>query len=277
MKVEIQPISGKAQYSLNLLRWALLTVLFLVFITVPVTWGDSGTATVIELTDSDRATLDTLLGPGVVGKAVPASVIENPQDFLPFRVCDWNFRVASGKAKGKMRPHSLRPLKRDEPVGAWRLSPGSHHIVYLRRSKDGSISVISEQDADQGMIVRFSPHVPILLPGFKPGETRDFKIDVKVYDVTHPDHLKHEGHIKLKISYLGAFEVSVPAGKQEAILIKWEDKGKVGPAVVEDIHYRFFVKDSGLVAQIDKKNISAFLIYNEHLKEGEVLIDVCVQ
>ena len=274
---EFKTTSCKSRQSLTHSTWILVALLFLMSIIAPVTRADRGSGKVIELADSDREFLDSLLGPGVVGKAVPAPVIENPLHFLPLRACDWNFRVASGKASGMTRPHSLRPLKREEAIPTWSLSPGSHHILYLRISEDGSISAVSEQDADQGMVIRFSPHVPILLPSLAPGESKSFKIDVKLYDLSHPDHLKHEGDLELTFSYLGAFEVNVPAGNYEACLIKWEDRGKIGPAKVEDIHYRFFAKHSGLVAQVDKRNISAFLLYNEHIKEGEVLTELCIQ
>ena len=257
--------------------YAVAMVLYLMFSVSSFTWGDSGKGRVIELADSDRAILDCLLGPGVVGCAVSAPVIEDPQDFLPLRAGDWHFRVTSGKGKGMLRTHSLRPLKRKGPARAWRLSSGSQDILYLHRSAQDSIFAVSEQDADQGIVVRFAPDIPLLVAGFAPGETRTLKIEVKVYDLTDPDNLEYRGSLKLTLSYLGAYEVRVPAGGYEACLIKWKDKGKVGPAEIKDVSYRFFAKGVGMVALIDTKSISAFILYQERSKEGEVLTRVSFQ
>ena len=57
------------------------------------------------------------------------------------------------------------------------------------------------------------------------------------------------------MSYLGAFKVTVPAGTYDAALIKWDYKGEVGPASIEDTQYRFMAEGVGVVAMVDKKNI----------------------
>ncbi len=73
-------------------------------------------------------------------------------------------------------------------------------------------------------------------------------------------------------SYLGAHEVTVPAGTYNATLIKWVYKGKVGPARIEDTQDRFMAEDVGVVAMVDKKDISALLIYRDQSKYGKVLV-----
>jgi hypothetical protein len=94
---------------------------------------------------------------------------------------------------------------------------------------------------------------------------------VKVYDLSDPKEVSHEGSLDLTYSYVGAFEVTVPAGTYEAALIKWDYKGKVGPASIEDTQYRFLANNVGVVAMIDKKDISAMLFYQDHSKYGKVL------
>ena len=64
-----------------------------------------------------------------------------------------------------------------------------------------------------------------------------------------------------------------PAGKFHASLLKWEYKGKIGPASVKDIQYRLFAKDVGPTAMIEKMDVSAFLIYQDHTKYGKVLVE----
>lgn len=94
---------------------------------------------------------------------------------------------------------------------------------------------------------------------------------MKVYDLSHPDHLEHTGKLDLAYSYLGAYQVSVPAGSYSAALIKWSYRGKVWLANVEDTQYRFVAPDIGIVASLDKEDISALLVYQDHAKTGLVL------
>jgi hypothetical protein len=158
---------------------------------------------------------------------------------------------------------------------SWRFSSGPHDTLYLHEAEDGGIRVVTEEDPDEGLIIRFTPHYPILLPDLSPGTTRSFNLDIDLYDLSDPDDREHRGHLKLHHSYLGAFEVKVPAGTYRASLIRWEDTGSVGPADFEDRYYRFFAKDVGIVALVDKKNLTAFWLYEERSKEGEVLTEVC--
>jgi hypothetical protein len=83
--------------------------------------------------------------------------------------------------------------------------------------------------------------------------------------------VKHEGTLALTYSYLGAYRVNTPAGSYDAALIKWAYDGKIGPASVEDTQYRFFADKIGLVASVDKLDVSAFLLYKKHTKFGKLL------
>ena len=48
-------------------------------------------------------------------------------------------------------------------------------------------------------------------------------------------------------------------------------KGKVGPADVDDTQYRFFAEDVGMVASVDKLDVSALLVYHDHSMTGKLL------
>jgi hypothetical protein len=66
--------------------------------------------------------------------------------------------------------------------------------------------------------------------------------------------------------------VTVPAGTYDAALLKWDYDGSVGPASVQDTQYRFLAKDVGIVASIEKKKISALLLYHDNSNTGRVLM-----
>ena len=66
--------------------------------------------------------------------------------------------------------------------------------------------------------------------------------------------------------------ISKPAGTFDTALVEWNFDGEVGPASVKESQYRFMVEGIGPVAVVEKKAISAFLIYNNDSKFGKVLI-----
>ena len=47
--------------------------------------------------------------------------------------------------------------------------------------------------------------------------------------------------------------------------------GQIGPATVEDIQARFVAPNIGMVAAAEKRDVAAFLIYNDNTKVGKVL------
>lgn len=224
-----------------------------------------------DLSDADRAKAEEFLGKGVVGKALPGNPIADASKFFAFKPGSWTFKFASGDKQGQPNEQSFKIMDRDTSGATGRFQNGENLVDFLTRSDDGSISIVSEQDADQGVISRFSPPEPIYIAGLKPGESKKFTIGVKVYDLSDPKEVSHEGSLDLTYSYVGAFEVTVPAGTYEAALIKWDYKGKVGPASIEDTQYRFLANNVGVVAMIDKKDISAMLVYQDHSKYGKVL------
>ena len=74
-----------------------------------------------------------------------------------------------------------------------------------------------------------------------------------------------------KLSYVGQYEVTVPAGTFPAVLARLEFDIKVGPASVTDTVYAFFSKGVGKVAEIEATRISAMLIYHSSSKVSKVL------
>jgi hypothetical protein len=134
-----------------------------------------------------------------------------------------------------------------------------------------SLSIASDQDSEQGVLTRYSPPEPLLIAGMNAGDTREMKIDVKVYDLDDPADVEHKGTLDLTLTYVGAYKVTVPAGTFDAALLRWEYKGKVGPATIEDIQARFVAPNVGVVAMANKRDIAAMLVYNDHSKIGKVL------
>ena len=105
----------------------------------------------------------------------------------------------------------------------------------------------------------------------QPGAQTTTTLQVNVSNISDPGTVTHTGSLTLIVTYLGRYQVTVPAGTYPAALVKWQYDGQVGPATVSDVEYRFFADGVGPVAAIDKQDVSAFLVYNNATKFGKVL------
>lgn len=227
---------------------------------------------IIPLSEDDRNTVDSYLGKGVVGNAVPAvPVIDDVDNIYGLGAGTWTEKLTGGDDIGKSLTRSLAPKKGTGPSGKWRATVGDNLVLFVTKTDAGDIVVPGDIEHDHGVLTRYTPPEPVITKGMKPGQSRKLDIDVKVYDATNPDHLSHSGNLALIYTYAGAYKVTVPAGTFDALLITWQYKGSVGPASVDDKVYRFFAPGIGPVARIELKHISAFLVYNDDEKVGMVL------
>lgn len=229
--------------------------------------------TIIELPAAEREILEKLLGRGVIGQSVPARPLGDPSKYFPLEDHVREFLVVSGKQAGTTIKHVLKQLEQDHSEARWRYAIGEKYTAYVSLSDDGSISLETDTDQHNGVISRYAPVGPVLLAGLRPGESKRLTIEVAVYDLDEPTKLTHTGELDLTYTYVGAYEITVPAGKYKAALIRSIYEGKVGPADVKDVQYRFFAENVGEVARIDHTDIAAFLIYQDQSKTGKVLID----
>lgn len=190
---------------------------------------------------------------------------------LPLRTATWDFRFVSGTRQGEAATDVLqRGLPGGPPV--WLYSADDVTIYTLKRMADGSILSPSEQDLGQGVTTRHDPARPFLLDGAQPGVPDVRNLEVKVYNRGETGTPAHTGTLTLTYTYLGRYQVSVPAGTYPAAVVKLAYAGQVGPASVSDLEYWFFADNVGPVAILDKQKVSALLIYNEKTKNGRVLI-----
>jgi len=227
--------------------------------------------TPIELPQADKALLDEYLGPGVVGKAVEGKPLAEPLKLVPLTNTTWRYRFTNGDDKGKVIDHKFSALEGDPSGANWKGEVGKTDILYMRKTDDGSIEFVSHPELDTGLVTAYHPPAPLLMKGMAPGQAHKTRFDVKVYYLDNPEKEKHSGQLELTLTYVGAYEVKTPAGTFEAALIKSDYKGKVGPASVEDVQYRFFAEGIGIVAMIEEKHVSAFLLYKDNTMIGKVL------
>lgn len=223
-----------------------------------------GAGAVVPLPAQMQAAAEKFL-PGVVGEAVPAFTIDPVMASLAPGTR--TYAVVSGTTKTKTEQHQIVA---SEKPGQWRYTVGDR-TVFLRETKGESLSIVSEQDNDKGILTRYSPAQPLLIAGMNAGDEKTMTLNVNVYDLDDPDDLEYKGTLDLTLTYVGAYKVTVPAGTFDAALLRWHYKGKIGPATIDDIQARFVAKDAGMVAAAEKLDVAAMLIYNDNTKVGKVL------
>ena len=221
------------------------------------------------LTADEQAMLEELLGQGVVGAPVAGSTLT--PEFAPLRDGTWTYQIVGGKNAGQMEQHVVKRLERDSSGASWRYAVGSKEAVFIKQMPDGSLTFLTEEDFEQGVITRYEPPEPDLLTGLAPGDSRSSSVGVQVSDLSDPSEVSHTGTLAVTYSYLGAYKVTTPAGVYDAALIKWAYKGEVGPAKVDDTQYQLFAPKVGMVASVDKLEVSALFLYHSHSKFGKVL------
>jgi len=96
--------------------------------------------------------------------------------------------------------------------------------------------------------------------------------DIKVYDLHNPSHEKYKGLLRVTHTYVGTYELVVPAGRYRAVLVKSTYNGKVGPATVNDVGYVFYSAGEGIVAAVERAHVSAFLFYDKRTRTAKVLL-----
>jgi len=116
-----------------------------------------------------------------------------------------------------------------------------------------------------------TPPNPFVIKGMQPGETRSYMQQVRVNALEDPDDQEYSGSLNGTYTYLGTYQVTVPAGTYAAVLFRLKCRGKVGPAQTHDTAYYFFAPGKGVIAMISQENATAFWIIHIDTISGKVL------
>jgi hypothetical protein len=226
---------------------------------------------VLPLPASDQQQLSGHLGAGVVGAALPSQPILDVSSYFPLRERTLSFRVTSGANAGNLQTLSLKQARRPGSGVAWRFNFAPSLFGFINVTARGDLIMPAVSDVDEGVISLTSPTSPFMLKGMKPGETRRFAQKISVNYLDDPTRRDWGGRLNANFTYVGTYQVTVPAGTFEAILLRSAYRGKVGPADVVYTAWYFFARDTGIVAMVTLEDISAFWIYHSDSTTGKVL------
>jgi hypothetical protein len=230
----------------------------------PLAAADPAKGPIIPLSDDEKQDL-ALFGEGVIGKPVPAPPIDDVRALVNLHPGTWVYAIVAGKKKGTTR----NEVYSKNADGTWTRNLGNDMIVYMNMTDD-AWTRFAETDLSFDYRSDFEPPIHHAAR-WKPGDSKVIESDIKVTKVGEPDDVKYTGKMKSTISYKGAYEVTTPAGKFNASLLKGVFDIKVGPADVVDTQYAFFAPGVGKVAEIEGLSVSALFIYHSHDKTATVL------
>jgi len=226
---------------------------------------------VLPLPAEDQQMITAQLGPGVVGQALPSKPIEDVSLYFPLQEKTMSFLVTAGSKAGSTQ--TLRLVKAKRPTGkqAWRFQLSPSLTTFIQQTLEGNLMMPSVIDADEGVVVITTPANAFVLKGMAPGESRSFSQTVSVNYLDDPTVQDYSGSLNGTYTYVGTYQVTVPAGSYEAVLFRSRCEGKVGPAHTHDTAYYFFAPGTGVVAMITQEDATAFWIIHIDSTTGKVL------
>lgn len=226
---------------------------------------------VLPLPAEDQKEIDAQLGAGVVGKALPSQPLGDLSSYFALEERALIFQVTAGKNAGTKQ--TLKVMKGQRPGGnaAWRFELSPTLAGYLNQTTEGDLMMPAVADSGEGVIVITTPANPFLIKGMNPGESKSFTQTVAVNYLDDPAKQDYSGSLTGTYTYVGTYQVTIPAGSYEAVLVKLHFKGKVGPAHTEDTAYYFFAPGTGVVAMISQEDVEAFYVIHIDTTTGKVL------
>jgi len=225
---------------------------------------------VLPLPPEDQRMIAAQLGP-VVGKALPGTAIEDVSTYFPLQEKASLYQVTAGCDTGKTQTLGLTKVRRPNGESAWRFQFSPSLAGFLRQTPEGDLVMPAVGDTGDGVVVVTTPANPFVVKGMKPGETRYYVQQVVVYALDDLADQEYSGSLNGSYTYLGAYQVTVPAGTYQAVLFRLKCEGKVGPAQTHDTAYYFFAPGRGVVAMINQEEATAFWIIHIDTTSGEVL------
>jgi hypothetical protein len=233
--------------------------------------GAAADDSVLPLPAADAKELTAHLGPGVVGAALPSKPIEDVTQYFPLRERAPSYLVTAGKNAGATHTLNVAKGKRPNGLPAWRLELAESLAAFLRQTDDGDLIMPAVADSGEGLLIVTTPPNPFLLKGMQPGETRTLSQSVAVNYLDNPTQQDYSGTLTARYTYVGTYQVTVPAGTYAAVLLRLDYEGKIGPAHTEDTAYYLFAPGVGLVAMVSQEDVEAFWIVHIDTTNGKVL------
>src|SRR5260370_21448985 len=88
----------------------------------------------------------------------------------------------------------------------------------MPETEQGGIIMAALTDSGEGVVVVTTPPNPFVPKGMQPGESRSYTQQVSVNYLDDPSDQNYSGSINGTYTYVGTYQVTVPAGTFPALL-----------------------------------------------------------
>jgi len=245
--------------------------LFLISVLLLTTRSARAQGVVLPLPAADQQMISAQLGPGIVGAALPSVPIADVSTYFPLQEKASNYQVTGGPNVGNTQTLGLAKVRRPGGKLAWRFQFSPSLAGFIKQTAQGDLIIPAVGDMAEGVVVITTPANPFMLKGMKPGESRSYTQQVVVNALDDPANQEYSGSLNGIYTYLGTYQVKVPAGSYATVLLRLKCEGKVGPAQTNDTAYYFFAPGKGMIAMISQEDATAFWIIHIDTTSGKVL------
>jgi len=120
---------------------------------VPLDPASAADGPFLPLPTEDQQELTARLGPGVVGRALPSSLITDVSLYFPLRDRVMTYRVTAGPNVGKVVALAVGKGKRPNGIVAWRVGLSPSLAGFLRQTESGDLIMPAVSDSGEGVVV----------------------------------------------------------------------------------------------------------------------------
>jgi hypothetical protein len=252
-------------------RTAAARVIFILSLLILAATFAHAQSVVLQLPPEDRQIITAQLGPGVVGQALPSKPIDEVSIYFPLQDAASTYQVIAGPNAGRTQTLGLTRVRRPKGKSAWRFQLSPTLAGFISQTSTGDLIMPTISDMGEGVVVITTPANPFVLKGMKPGESRSYLQHVMVNSLDDPTDQEYSGSLNGTYTYLGSYQVRVPAGTYQAILFRLRCHGKVGPADTQDTAYYLFAPRKAVIAMISQESATAFWLIHIDTTSGKVL------
>jgi len=213
------------------------------------------------------------LGAGVVGAALPARPITEPSRLRHVEPGVWVYELVQGPRRGQREAVTVSVEGRGEAGEELKLVFGSGEIQHLEVRYDHEVAKRSQLDAGSNRRVVYRPGL-VLEPRMRVGETKRVETGLSTYRGADAREVEYDGKVDYATTYIGAYQVTTPAGRFETRLLVHEYQMNIGPAKA---HYRslgFYADGVGMVAEVSHEKVTALLLYRRTDRSARVLVEL---
>ena len=225
------------------------------------------------LTQADREML-AHLGPGVIGKRVPAP---SEKEIAAAVVQEGGVRVrmVAGDHAGQTVEVTTKSVSKlpdgsvvKSPTWAVDIPGVMQQYVVLDETGLTAPALLLRRS---GLFSEYQPIEPLLLFGIGPGESKSYVSKVAARHVSKPKEVAYAGEATITYRNLGAYEIKTPAGTFPGLVIRCDYVGKIGPANMNDVGIRIYTPGKGLIAYSAHDRFSAFLVLKKNIVNAFIL------